>query len=324
MTKRKVPRLNPARLFMDLSVGHSHGEDAEVAQENANRANVPYDPQRPILEFRDLTVATAGSGGYLVETEVQEAIDMLRPWSVMTQAGILIRTGLVGSQTVPRVSAKSTPAWQSAEATQITASQPTLVQIASSPKQVGVVITFSRQLALQTNADFFVRRELMRTVGSAIDQALLNGSGVSGQPQGLIGTSGVQTQSGTTLNTGVLTMKKLSAEANVTDTNISFLSTPAVRALLEAREVVTGSGKFVWQDERVAARPAFVSTDVPTAVMVAGDFSLLLLNLWGNGFQVEIDPTTGFKTGVISARILVSCDVVVLQPTGYVVASSIT
>ena len=50
------------------------------------------------------------------------------------------------------------------------------------------------------------------------------------------------------------------------------------------------------------------------------------LGIWGAGFVVEINPDdpTAFKQGIIQARIIVSCDVAVLQPAGFVVASSIT
>lgn len=63
------------------------------------------------------------------------------------------------------------------------------MQIACTPKQAGCVINFSRLLAKQTNAEMFVKRELTRTVGTTLDQAVLNGSGAAGQPLGLINTT---------------------------------------------------------------------------------------------------------------------------------------
>ena len=259
-------------------------------------------------------------------THVKEPVDILRPWSVTARAGMLIETGLAGNLAVPKVSAKTTPSWQSTEATQIAPSQPIVVQIALSPKTVWDVVVFSRQLALQANADRFVGRELLRTIGTALDQGVLSGTGASGQPQGLLNTTGIQTQSGTTLNTGVSTMKQKSAEANVTDENIAFLSTPAVRTLLEGRERATGGGRFVWDQDKVADRRAYVSIDVPTATMVCGDWSLIYLGIWGTGVTLEINPCdhAGFKAGLIQARMLISCDVAVLHPSSFIVATSIT
>ncbi len=323
---RSDPRFSIAEIV--LSAGRLQGESREYLEECATRSGVPFDSERPIIPFsafRDLTVATAG--GYLVATATQKnAVDILRPWSATARAGVQIETGLVGNQAVPKVTAKSIPAWLSTEGSQITPSQPTLAQIVLTPKLVGGVVNFSRQLATQANAEAFVGRELMRTVGTALDQAVINGSGASGQPLGILSAAGVQTQSGTALNAGVFAMKRKSAEANADDARISFLSTPAVRELLETRERATGGGRFVWDGETVADRAAYVSTDVPTASMLCGDFGTVYVGIWGEGFVLEINPydPANFKTGVIQARIILSADVAVLHPTAFVVATSIT
>lgn len=326
LRRPKNPRLRLDRTVLGLAHGKLDGEDREVLEETARRNEKPFESQRPYIEFRDLVAVVGSAGGYLRPTETREAVDMLRPWSVTTKAGMLVESGLVGDLVSPKVTQKTTPTWVSTETSQVTPSQPVLSQVAMSPKTVGDVIVFSRQLAKQTNADRFVGRELLRTLGTAIDQAVISGIGASGQPLGLINTSGVQTQSGTTLNAGVSTMKRKSAEANVTDEAISFLTTPAVRELLEGRERSTGGGRFVWDKNQVADRRAFVSTDVPSATMICGDWSLIYLGIWGQGFVLEINPfdPTGFKTGTIQARMLVTCDVAVLHPNGFVVASSIT
>jgi HK97 family phage major capsid protein len=323
---RKVPLLNCDRLFIDLARGNLAGENREALQEAAKRDGVTLDPVRPYISFRDLTVAAGPSAGFLKQTTVQESIDLLRPWSVLARAGIQIEFGLVGDQLIPKVTAKTTPNWLPNEGATGTATTPQLSQISMTPKNVIGSLNYSRQFSKQANASQFAARELLRTVGSSIDQAVINGSGVSGQPTGLIGTTGVQTQSGTTLNAGCATMKRKSAEANVTDESISFLSTPAVRELLEGREKATGGGKFTWDKDLVADRAAYVSTDVPTATMICGDFSLIYLGFWGAGITLEINPyeQTNFRAGIIQARVLAICDVAVLHPSAFVVASSIT
>jgi HK97 family phage major capsid protein len=310
--------------------GPMNGEDREALQEYARKVGAHFDQHRPLIPFaafRDLTKSTASAGGYLVGTDTPEAVDILRPWSVTARAGVMIETGLVGDQAIPKVTAKATPAWLSTEGSQVTPSQPTLAQIAVTPKQVGAVVNFSRQLAKQTNAEAFVGRELMRTVGTALDQAVINGLGVSGQPTGLLLTAGVQTQSGTTLNhAGTTAMKQKCASANVADERIRFLSTPAICELLENR-LRTGNGsRYVWDEEKVADRPAFVSTDVPAATMVSGDFGNIYVGIWGEVFTLEINPfdPTHFKTGVIQGRIILSCDVAVLHASGFCKAETIT
>ena len=322
LRKPKHPKLSLSRVVLGLSRGELNGEDRECLQETARRNNQVFDPLRPFLEFRDLLAAAS----YLKQTEVRATIDILRQFSVTNQAGVLIESGLTGDMAFPKVTVKSSPAWLNTETAQISPSTPTLSQIALTPKQVGALIVFSRQLSKQANADRFVGRELLRTIGGAVDQAVINGSGASGQPLGILNTVGLQAQSGTTLNAGTATMKRKSAEANVTDESITFLSTPAVRELLEGRERATGGGRFVWDKDQVADRRALVSTDVPTATMLCGDFALVYFGIWGQGFVLEINPydTAGFKAGLIQGRMLVSCDVAVLHPSAFVVATSIT
>jgi HK97 family phage major capsid protein len=324
--QRDEPRLDLPTMLVDLANGVVHGESREALQENARRAGQHFDSQRPIIEFRDLQKAVSSAGGFLVGTELQEPVDILRQWSITNQAGLQIDTGLVGDQAVPKVTAKSTPNWLNTEAATLTPSTPSIVQIALAPKMVGGTINFSRQFSKQTNANRFVGNELLRTIGTAIDQAVVNGSGASAQPLGILNTTGVQTQSGTNLNAGCATMKRKAAEANVSDDGISFLSTPAVRELLEGREKATGGGNFVWQKDLVADRPARVTTDMPTATMLCGDFSLVYLGIWGQGFTLEINPydPTGFKQGIIQARILVACDLAVRHPSAFIAATSIT
>lgn len=326
LRKPKHPKLSLSRTVLGLSRGELNGEDRECLEETARRHKQAFDPRRPIVDFRDLSAAVASAGGYLKQTEVRDVVDILRPWSVTARAGLTVEIGLVGDVAFPKITVKSTPVWLNTETAQVSPSTPNISQVVLTPKQVGSVIAFSRQLAQQTNADRFVGRELLRTIGTAVDQAAINGSGTNGQPLGVLNTLGVQAQSGTTLNAGTLTMKRRSAEANVNDASITFLSTPAVRELLESRERATGGGRFVWDKDQVADRPALVSTDALTATMLCGDFSLIYLGIWGQGFVLEINPfdSAGFKSGLIQGRMLVSCDCAVLHPSGFVVATAIT
>ena len=82
----------------------------------------------------------------------------------------------------------------------------------------------------------------------------------------------------------------------------------------------------MWDRETIADRPAYVSTDVPAAIMICGDFGNVYVGIWGEGFQMEINPydPTFFKTSVIQARIILSADVAVLHPAACVVSTSIT
>jgi len=326
--KQERDKFSIARAIVGMSRESLPGYEREVLEEFARREGLPFDAQRIILHFslfRDLSKGIASAGGYLASAETQAAIDILRPFSVTARAGVSIETGLQGDVAIPRTTVKSTPQWLSTETSQVTPSSPTLAQIASTPKTVGTLINFSRQLSKQSNAENFVRRELMNTIGNAIDLAVINGSGTE-QPTGILNTSGINTETGTSLaQAGVVSMKRKVSDSNAPDESISFIGTPSVRELLEARERSTGSG-FIWDDDKVAGRPGYVTTDMPASTMICGAWPLVWLGIWGSGFVIEVNPydTTGFKSGQISARILVSLDIAVLHPSAFCKAESIT
>jgi hypothetical protein len=123
----------------------------------------------------------------------------------------------------------------------------------------------------------------------------------------------------------VLNMKENISTQDAPDDSIAFIGTPAVRELLEGRERAAGNG-FIWDDDRVASKPAYASTDVPASTLICGAWSEVIVGLWGSGFVFELNPydATGFKTGIIQARVLMSADVAVAHATAFCLASSVT
>jgi HK97 family phage major capsid protein len=215
----------------------------------------------------------------------------------------------------------------SSETAAASPSTPTLAQnTLMSPKVAIGVVNISRQLRLQARADAWIARELLRTAGTTLDQAVLSGTGANGQPLGLLNMT-TSTQSGTALAwAGITAMKRTAAAANVDDAEIAFLGTPAVRELLEKREKASGSG-IVWDGPTMAGCRAYASTDMPSATLLCGPLSRIIVGIWGDGLQVELNPFDGtlFKSGVVQARVLMGVDVAVeCDPLAFCKAATIT
>ncbi len=333
--KSRNQRASLARAF-DQMIHHGGvcaGPEAEFFQECARLAGRRFDRNKLYVPFavltqRDLTAASASSAGYLVGTANAKAQDILRPFSAVVSAGITVEENQVGNITIPKTTATSTISWQSTEVSPATPSTPTVQQVALMPKTAIAIINCSHNFMVQANPEQWLRRELARTAATAVDTAVLNGSGAAGQPLGLVNTSGLSTQSGTSLAwSGALTMKKNAAVANAQDGSVGFLSTPTVRALLEGREKASGNGGFIWQENQVADCPAFASTLMPAGAMLAGPMSGVTLAIWGSGLEIQINPYDAslFKSGVAQARVLVAVDVAItVAPSAFTLASSIT
>lgn len=322
-----------ARTILAMSGPGALGRADRVLLEKCSElVGRPFDAQRVFLPWallkRDLTVANASAAGYLVGLSYGAAADVLRGWSITAGAGITFAdaTGS-GGHVIPRVTTAPTAHALPTEGTLITESTPVLGQVAITPKSLGAFVDFSRQLALQANAEQFARMILLGALGQFLDKQVLQGTGASGELLGLFNTTGLQTQSGTSLGlAGVTTMKKLSSEAGARDEDLGFVSTPAIRQLLEIREKASGNGGFVWQNGMVADRPAYASNDCPAASMVCGPWSQVVLALFSPGVTLEINPyeQSKFKQGIIEARVVLDADMGVIRPAAFVKSTSIT
>ena len=118
---KPAPRFSLSRVLESMAHpnGLSAGHEKEVCGATAIVAGETFDRHRVLIPLhaltRDLTVATATAGGYLVGTDVGDPVDALRPWSVAAQAGITVVPNLVGNLALPRVTTVSTAGWVSGE-----------------------------------------------------------------------------------------------------------------------------------------------------------------------------------------------------------------
>lgn len=310
-----------------------HGADEALFQQTAEATGRPFSALQVMIPFsaltRDLNISNANQGGYLKASAPQaEAFDNLRPWSVVLQGGVQVMSGLQGDVAISRTGTNTTVSWMTNETTAATPSQPVINQnITMAPRIAIGTVNVSRQLRLQSSADAFTARELMRTAGTIVDQAVINGPGTGGAPTGVLNTSGLSTQSGTSLAwAGIVAMKRMAAAANAPDDSITFLAPPAVRELLEKREVATGSG-LVWQGNSMAGCRAIASTDVPASTLLCGPLSSVLLGLWTDGLEIQVSPydPTQFRQGTIQVRVLLAVDVALMcDPAAFVKSTSIT
>lgn len=284
------------------------------------------------VQKRDLTAGTPNAGGVTVATDnlAGSFIDLLRNRSVVAQLGATMLDGLQGNVTIPRQTGAGTAYWLANEGTAITESQLTLGQLALSPKNVGAYTEISRQLMLQSNpsADGLVMNDLAKVIALAIDQAAINGSGAAGQPTGVITTAGIGSVTGTTLGyAGILEFQTDVANSNALADNCAYLTTPAVAALLAARQRFTSTDTPLWQgnilDGQVSGFRAASTLQMPAANMLFGDFSQIIIASW-SGIEIAINPYAQFTSAITGIRAIATVDVGVRIPGAFALATSIT
>lgn len=276
--------------------------------------------------FRDLTAGVASAGGYLIGTKQQPLEQLLLRFSIFAEGGLNIITGLDGPVTIPRVTTVPTASWLPQDGTALTESQSVFGQIALGPKFVASYTEISRPLLLQSSAEAIAGAQAGESTSRAIDTAILAGTGVSGQPTGIVNTSGIGTQSGSSLAAaGLRAMRKAVLNAGAREDRLMWIADPATQELLGSREFSAGSGRPLWDDGKILGRPAVATSLAPAATLILGDFSRVTVSVFdAAGIELEHDPYTNFKSGVSAFRLIVPVDVAVSPAAAFCVATSIT
>lgn len=298
-----------------------------------NRFFVPYEVQEralPVPQRRDLTVATASAGGFLVTTENMSFMDVLRNRSVAYRMGARRLPGLEGNVTIPRQTGAATAVWLANEAATITESQQTFGQLALTPKSVGAYTEISRQLMLQSSpaAESIITADLGAVIALAYDAAVISGSGAAGQPTGITNTAGIGSVVGTSLAyAGILEFQTDVAGANVMPVQGGYVTTPSVAALLMQRVKFTSTASPMWEgnvwDGSMSGFPAMTSLQMAAATMLFGDWSQVIVAEWGT-LEIEVNPYANFQAAITGVRAIVSMDTGLRYAGAFSLASTIT
>lgn len=288
---------------------------------------VPLDVQK-----RDLVAATPSAGGNLVATDNISFIDILRARSVAMRMGAMRMTGLVGNVTVPRQTGAATAAWLANEGTGVSESDQTFSQMALSPKNVAAYTEISRQLMMQSSpsAEMIVMNDLAAVVALAVDSAAIQGTGLTGQPTGIISTSGIGSVSGTSIAyAGILEFQTdvMAANALINAATSGYVTTPAVAALLATRQRFASTDTPLWEgglmDGRVAGFAAMSSTQMPASRVLFGDWSQLVIAEWG-ALELDVNPYANFPAGITGVRAFYTVDVGVRYAASFSYSTAIT
>lgn len=300
---------------------------AGIQRQAENSFFLPYEVQK-----RDMTVATAANGGNMVATELrpQDFIELLRSRSLLMDLGARTLSGLVGNADITRQSAGATGYWLANEATAITESQQTLGLLQLRPKVLGAYTEVSRLLLQQStpDADTFIMGDLAATLATAIDVAGF-ATGGSGAPVGILGTASIGAFTGTALDLAALINAQVDvATANALVSGCAYVTTPAVAGLLSARPRVASTDSVsLWKgnilDGTIEGFRAASSTNIPSATMIFGDFSQVIVADWGS-VEIASNPYANFAAGITGIRAFQTVDIGVRVAGAFSAATTIT
>lgn len=343
LQKDQPEEYNLLRALHGAASGRLDGYEAEVSQELARTAGraptgiyIPLNSLAP--QRRDLT-ATGGTGGdeggIMIATDKVGFIDALRPRLAIARLGATVLSGLTGDVSIPRQPAASSATWKTENA-ELDEVSPAFDHVLLQPKRVGAYAEISKQLLVQTDrsAERIVATDLVKAIATALDAAAIDGSGSSGEPEGIINATGISvhalgTNGANPTFSDMVELQKLLADDNADNGSLGFLTNPTLRAYLQSVIYDTGSGLNV-MDKAQGLGPWAVSTQVPSnlvkgtsgavcSAVVYGDFSQVILAQFGEAADVTIDPYTKATSGLTRVIVHSFVDVGVRQAEGFAV-----
>lgn len=308
------------------------------------------------------TYVTSGAttGGNLVATDLMadDFIEALRNSSVMMSLGVKALPGLVGDVAIPRRSGVAATYYLSSETTAITQAESTFDQVTMTPKNLAALSKYSRQTLLQgtPGIEELIRTDLTDGLNTAVDLGILNGSGSSGQPTGILNTSGIGSVAIGT-NGGAITIETLVNleeqvlidNGNVSD-SMAYVTNAKVLAELKklrAGGSASGDGSFLFNTDisgigrgptpgAVNGYPLAVTNQVPSnltkgssssvcSAVLIGDFSQCTVGFYGAGLEITVgEDADDFSKALTSVRGIISYDVAVRHAESFAACLDVT
>lgn len=311
----------------DLHIDSRH---AAGGRSTLARLGVLSREQRATLD----TTAGAGTVPTIVDGSV---IEILRNRVLLAQLGATLLTGLVGNLSLPKQTAAGTSAWLAEGVDNTSASSQTIGQIGLTPRRISSFTEYSKLLLKQTSIDIemWARSDLARVLAIALDLAGFTGSGTSNQPLGIINNPNVNVVALGTNGLAptwapILKMESVMDDSNALDGSINFVTTPKGRGTLKGITKLSGStfSDFIWDSEgRVNTYPAWSTKNVPSnltkgsgtglSAAILGDFSCLLMGLWGDGVDTVVNPYSKDTAGLVRITMEQYADVNLRYPEAF-------
>ena len=314
-----------------LSKGRLEGYEAEYNQERERThkkrgAGMGFHvPSDLTVQKRAMSTATAGAGGNLVQDTVRGdlMIDALRDQLVIRELGATFLRGLDSNVAIPKKNATSTAQWLG-ETEEVTKSDQTIGQISLSPKRIAAETEFSRTLMATSSPDVesMVRQDLVDSLQVAIDSAIINGTGSSNQPTGIlnIGSLAVVPLGANGADPTFAKIVELAgqvADANAARGQLGYLVNTKTRSKLMTVQKFAGTdGDAVFMDSpgdlpgfgRMAGYRAAVSNITPSnltkgtgtnlSAIIFGNWADVLIGEFG-GMYIQVDPYTAHSRSLI-------------------------
>ena len=326
----------------------------EIAKQVGRDAEGIYVPDFAWQQRGPLSTAATGATGSEVVFDdfVPTAhrgdmfIEALRAQQVLSGLGATYMTGLTGRIKMPKMATGANAAFVE-ELADVSDGAGTDGGVTLQPRTMGAFVDLSRLLMMESvpAIEQVIRDDLLRSAADRTEFYAIQGSGSSGQPTGILNTSGVNDLD-ISANTDVAALTwaditalvKLVEEDNgvVNSNALGFLTHPSVKAKMAQTVRVASTDSVMLLNDpwnNIYGYPAAFSSNVPTtldpgdggsdaAAMIFGDFSQLIIASFGAP-SILVDPYSGSKAGTVRMVLHAELDVGVRNAVSFGITNEI-
>ena len=250
-------------------------------------------------------------------------IDVLRNASSVMSAGARTLNGLSGDVRIPKKLTAAAAGWIASEGGASSESEMTVGNISMVPRTLGAHTDATRQLLIQSSMDVenLIRDDLAQAIALAIDLAALEGTGSSGQPTGILNTTGVNTvtnfAAANPTFAEVVTLETAVANDNALSGNLAYILPSAMYGALKTTEKATGTAQFVAEPGgTINGYRAIISNQGTAGNLYFGNFSDCLVGFFG-GVDIKVDPYSLSTSGGVRIVALAMMDVAIRHAVSF-------
>ena len=352
---RKYNLMNVIRSLVaahDGNVGPDVGFEREISQEiarqNHKSAKGIFVPSWALLTGKR-ALDTSNAGGLVAtDTLFGEFIQALVADTVLGRVGIRTLEGLVGDVAIPKGSAAAAY-WITPEGSNATATTPGVGQVAATPHTVGAYTDITRKLLIQNgiSSQNLVADELRGAIARAVEAAVFSGTGANGQPTGLdnftevvggetVGIPTVSMTAGAPTHADMVEFWSKIYTANANGERMSFIGSPAVKALLRTTRDVTvikneagtdnvaavGTDYLCDADSRVEGYEFHMSNLCNSKKLYFGDWREIMLAFW-SGIDLIVDTASLSLSGGVRVVAFQDCDVIIRHRESFAIGTAL-
>lgn len=259
----------------------------------------------------------SGEGEDLVSTNIWDVWEPLRAKTVLAQAGVQFITGLKDNQQIPLFSDGNVFFVDETEEASVGSGSFTSVSL--TPHRISGVYPVSLQFMQQTGVDVHnvIMNGIAHSLELAIQNALLDATAASTKrPAGLrYGKTEVEVANYADICDAEATLE----EANVE--GIKWVISPSLKAELKHTIKGTNNSGFVFENNEVDGYQALMSSAVPQGKALVGDFSQVVVGLWGDPMIEVVRDTTSLASGKFNIILNAFWDAKLVRPQALEVIS---